>query len=272
MRKIRPRTGGFRIGAAVSGAELGEHARFQQGVARRRRGGRPDRLDPGPGPRAPWAAICATPRPPPTACRRWSRPARRRRIVGPEAARATVPVEEIPAGPGKTSLAKGEIIASIFLPKRPPKIRRRLSALHSAHRDGHRGGRRRRQPDARRRRRLHARRGWRWARWRRPCCSWPRRGRGAGRHASSTRRRSDALAAAARAACRPIDDKRGTKEFRIKVAGVLARRAAAIALERARRKLMASIARNHHHQRRRRRVPLRAAADAARRAARRAAA
>ncbi len=42
------------------------------------------------------------------------------------------------------------------------------------------------------------------------------------------------LAAAASAACRPIDDKRGTKEYRIKVAGVLARRAAEIALERAR--------------------------------------
>ena len=42
------------------------------------------------------------------------------------------------------------------------------------------------------------------------------------------------LADAASAACRPIDDKRGTKEFRIKVAGVLARRAAEIALERAR--------------------------------------
>lgn len=46
----------------------------------------------------------------------------------------------------------------------------------------------------------------------------------------------DKLAAAASAACRPIDDKRGTKEFRIKVAGVLARRVAAVALERARAK------------------------------------
>jgi carbon-monoxide dehydrogenase medium subunit len=44
------------------------------------------------------------------------------------------------------------------------------------------------------------------------------------------------LAAAASAACRPIDDKRGTKEFRIQVAGVLARRAAEIALQRARGK------------------------------------
>jgi carbon-monoxide dehydrogenase medium subunit len=43
-----------------------------------------------------------------------------------------------------------------------------------------------------------------------------------------------ALAAAASAACKPIDDKRGTVEYRIKVSGVLARRAANIALERAR--------------------------------------
>lgn len=43
----------------------------------------------------------------------------------------------------------------------------------------------------------------------------------------------DRLAEAASAACRPIDDKRGTKEFRIKVAGVLAKRTAAIALDRA---------------------------------------
>jgi CO/xanthine dehydrogenase FAD-binding subunit len=44
----------------------------------------------------------------------------------------------------------------------------------------------------------------------------------------------DRLAAAARAACAPIDDKRGTVEFRVEVAGVLARRAALIALDRAR--------------------------------------
>jgi carbon-monoxide dehydrogenase medium subunit len=39
---------------------------------------------------------------------------------------------------------------------------------------------------------------------------------------------------AVRAACKPIDDKRGTREFRIKVAGVMARRAALKAYERAR--------------------------------------
>ena len=43
----------------------------------------------------------------------------------------------------------------------------------------------------------------------------------------------DRLEAAARAACTPIDDKRGTVDFRIQVAGVLARRAALIALDRA---------------------------------------
>ncbi len=42
-----------------------------------------------------------------------------------------------------------------------------------------------------------------------------------------------ALAAAASAACKPIDDKRGTVEYRTKVAGVLARRAAETAYARA---------------------------------------
>lgn len=42
-----------------------------------------------------------------------------------------------------------------------------------------------------------------------------------------------AVAAAASAACNPIDDKRGTIEYRTQVAGVLAKRAALIAAERA---------------------------------------
>ena len=43
----------------------------------------------------------------------------------------------------------------------------------------------------------------------------------------------EALAEAASAACNPIDDKRGTVEFRTTVAGVLAQRVATVALERA---------------------------------------
>jgi CO/xanthine dehydrogenase FAD-binding subunit len=43
----------------------------------------------------------------------------------------------------------------------------------------------------------------------------------------------ETLDAAARAACNPIDDKRGTVEYRTKIAGVLARRAARIAYHRA---------------------------------------
>ena len=45
----------------------------------------------------------------------------------------------------------------------------------------------------------------------------------------------DVLAAAASAACDPIDDKRGTIAYRIKTAGVMTRRAAETALDRARR-------------------------------------
>jgi carbon-monoxide dehydrogenase medium subunit len=43
----------------------------------------------------------------------------------------------------------------------------------------------------------------------------------------------DKLAATASAACNPISDKRGTVEFRTKIAGVLAKRAAKIAYDRA---------------------------------------
>ena len=43
----------------------------------------------------------------------------------------------------------------------------------------------------------------------------------------------EAVGVAASAACKPIDDKRGTKEYRIQVAGVMARRAAKIAHGRA---------------------------------------
>jgi carbon-monoxide dehydrogenase medium subunit len=43
----------------------------------------------------------------------------------------------------------------------------------------------------------------------------------------------EAAAAACRAACNPIDDKRGTIAYRTRVAGVLLKRTTAIAAERA---------------------------------------
>jgi carbon-monoxide dehydrogenase medium subunit len=43
----------------------------------------------------------------------------------------------------------------------------------------------------------------------------------------------DKLASACSAACNPIDDKRGTVEYRVRLAGVLAKRAAKIAFSRA---------------------------------------
>ena len=60
----------------------------------------PDRLDPGPGPRLRSAATCATPRPPPTAFRRWSRRARSSASQGPKGKRE-VPVEEYRHRPGQ---------------------------------------------------------------------------------------------------------------------------------------------------------------------------
>src|SRR5262249_9452402 len=48
-RSISEEAGGWRIGAAVTGAEAKEHAPRQRGVARRDRGREPDRLHPGAG-------------------------------------------------------------------------------------------------------------------------------------------------------------------------------------------------------------------------------
>ena len=41
-------------------------------------------------------------------------------VVGPNG-RRDIPVEQITTGPGKTSLAKGELVASFYLPKRPAR-------------------------------------------------------------------------------------------------------------------------------------------------------
>jgi carbon-monoxide dehydrogenase medium subunit len=153
------------------------------------------------------------------------------RIIGPAGTRE-VPVEDIPVGPGKTSLQKGEIIASFFLPPRPP---------HSG--DAYQRFTPRTEMDI-----AVVGVGISLTLDRGGTCTAARVALGAvaptimlvkeAAGALIGTRVDDAalerLATAARAACRPIDDKRGTKEYRIKVAGVLAKRTAQQALERAR--------------------------------------
>ena len=153
-------------------------------------------------------------------------------IVGPNG-RREARVEDVATGPGKTSLAKGEIVTSFLLPRRPPRSG-----------DAYLRFTPRTEMDI-----AVVGAGVNLTLNEEGVCSQARVSLGAVAErallvseaaAALIGTKVDAaalkrLAAAASAACRPIDDKRGTKEFRIKVAGVLARRGAEIALDRARR-------------------------------------
>tara|TARA_R110000868_G_scaffold104557_6_gene287961 strand:+ start:13607 stop:14464 length:858 start_codon:yes stop_codon:yes gene_type:complete len=151
-------------------------------------------------------------------------------VIGPDG-RREVPVEDIVTGPGKTSLGKGEFVVSFQLPKRPPnsgdaylrftpRTEMDIAVVGCAVNLT--------LDDA-------------------GTCTDARVALGAvaaralvvddaAKALIGTKvddAAMEALAAAASAACSPIDDKRGTIEYRTEVAGVLAQRAAAIALERA---------------------------------------
>ena len=150
-------------------------------------------------------------------------------VTGPSGSRE-VPVGEIPAGPGKTALKKGEVISCVTLPPRGknggdaylrfiPRTEMDIAVVGCAvnlRLDGDRIAEARvvlgavaptviTVPEA------------------------------AKAIVGTTLDDSalDALAHTASAACKPIDDKRGTVAFRTDVAGVLARRAAKIAYDRA---------------------------------------
>ena len=151
-------------------------------------------------------------------------------VAGPKG-RREVPVESIVTGPGRTSLSPGEFILEFLLPKRPPRsadaylrfIPRTemdiavVGAAVNLTLDG--GG----------------------------VCADARVVLGAvaptaivvpeAAAALIGHKLEEASLAGldqeARRACRPIDDKRGTIEYRTKVAGVLARRTATVAYERA---------------------------------------
>ncbi|RUV74711.1 MAG: xanthine dehydrogenase family protein subunit M [Mesorhizobium sp.] len=151
-------------------------------------------------------------------------------IAGP-AGRRTVAVEAVPTGPGKTSLAKGEIIEAILLDRRAPRSgdaylrfipRTEMDiAVVSA--------------------------GVNLTLDEQGVVKSARVALGAvaptvllveeAAEALIGRKLDEAalerLAKVCSGACRPIDDKRGTVEFRRKVAGVLARRAATTAYARA---------------------------------------
>ena len=229
MRAITEEDGGFRIGAAVSSAEMSEHAALGEawpGVVeaaaligstqiqgRATVVGNLCNCSPAADSVPAMVAAGAT-----------------ARVVGTGGSR-DIPVQDVPTGPGKTSLARDELVESVFLPARPPRsadaylrfIPRTemdiavVGAGVSLTLDG--AGK----------------------------VAEARVALGAvGPRVVLVEEAADAvvgttldeaaqakLAAAASGACTPIDDKRGTREFRIKVAGVLARRAAVIAFERA---------------------------------------
>jgi len=220
--------GGFRIGAAVSGAVLAEHPRFgkvwpgvleavnligsKQVQGRASAGGNLCNGSPA-GDSVP-AMVAA---------------GANVMIQGPEGCRE-MPVMEVPAGPGRTNLRPGEVLVSFTLPPRPsssgdaylrmiPRTEMDIAVVGCGVSLSLKGG----------------------------VCVAARVALGAvaptvllveeaaealiGNELDDAAVR--AAAAACSAACRPIDDKRGTIAYRTRVAGVLLTRAVAIAARRA---------------------------------------
>ncbi|WP_420971789.1 FAD binding domain-containing protein [Bradyrhizobium sp. B120] len=220
--------GGFRVGAAVSGMELADHPRFgkiwpgvleavnligsKQVQGRASAGGNLCNGSPAgdsiPAMIAAGAVVT---------------------VQGPNG-RREMKVEDVPAGPGRTNLKPGEILVGFTLPPRPkgsgdaylrmiPRTEMDIAVVgigvSLTLKDG--------------------------------VCTAARVGLGAvaptvllvapAAQALIGSKLDDAAleaaAAACRAACRPIDDKRGTIAYRTKTAGVLLKRTAAIAAQRA---------------------------------------
>lgn len=230
LSQVAADNGGFRVGAAVSGAVLGENENVKttwpgvvealeligstQIQGRASLGG--NLCNASPAADSVPAMIAAG-----VVCS----------IAGPNG-RREAPVEDIMTGPGKTSLGAGEFIVDFWLPQRPansgdaylrfiPRTEMDIAVVGvgvslTLDNDG--------------------------------VCSAARVGVGAvapkallvpdaaaalvGTKLDDAA--LDAAAAAASAACNPINDKRGTVEYRVKVAGVLTRRTAKIAYQRAR--------------------------------------
>ena len=230
LKEIKKEKNGYRVGAAVSGARLGEHKSVKNkwpGVVealeligstqiqgRASLGG--NLCNGSPAADSVPAMIAAG-----VTCK----------IAGPKG-RRTAKVEDIIIGPGKTSLKKGEFIVSFLLPEKPkysseaylrliPRTEMDIAVVGA---------------------------GVSLTLDTKGICTEARVALGAvapkpvlvkeaGSILVGTQLDTDTLekvASACRAACSPIDDMRGTVEYRTKVAGVLATRAAKIAADRAR--------------------------------------
>ena len=229
LTEIAVEPGGVRIGAAVSGALMGEHPalkRMWPGVveaveligSRQIQG------------RATMVGNLCNASPAADSVPALIAAGATARVVGPTR-RRDVAVEEIAVGPGRTSLGKGEFVASVFLPKPPPRTGSAyLRFIPRTEMDIAVVGA-----------------GIALQLSTKGVVRSVRLSLGAvGPRALLVDEAADAvlgttldeaalerLAAAASAAARPIDDKRGTREYRVKVSGVLARRAALTAQARA---------------------------------------
>ena len=229
MQSIKKSASGFRIGAAISAAEMGENAPLKKawpGVVEAANLIGSDQIQN----RCTIAGNLCNASPAADAVPALIAAGAKVNVVGPHR-RRSVAVEKVITGPGSTSLATGELVEAITLPARPPKsgdaylrfIPRsemdiavvgagvsltldNKSVIKSA------------------RISLGA------------VAPTPLLVPAAAKAIIGTKLNAaalDKLAAACAATCDPIDDKRGTIEFRTEVAGVLAQRAAKIAYERA---------------------------------------
>jgi carbon-monoxide dehydrogenase medium subunit len=232
MTAIEEKGGSYRIGAAVSGAAIGEHAGLAKawpGVVEAINLIGSTQIQ---GRASPGGNLCNA-SPAADSVPAMVAAGASVTIQGPQG-RRELPVEKVQAGPGRTTLAPGEIVVSFTLPARPvgsadaylrliPRTEMDIAVVGCGVALTLEGER----------------------------CTAARVGLGAvaptvllvedaGRAlagSSLDSRAIEAAAACCRAACKPIDDKRGTIQYRTKIAGVLLQRAVAIAAERARKTL-----------------------------------
>ena len=136
IAEIVPEAGGFRIGAAVPNAVLGEHAgvvALWPGVVEGANLIGSTQVQG----RCTMAGNLCNGSPAGDAVPGLVAANAIARLEGPTGTREC-PVAEIPAGPGRTTLKKGEVITSILLPARPERAGDAFR--QAAHRDGYRRG------------------------------------------------------------------------------------------------------------------------------------